>query len=86
MFLDVMGLYPCGSRRCTTIPLDAGYVSVTSIDICQTSKTLGLHGRKLFFVSFTILILFLISLINLTVSFVWNKSISECFFSRALYG
>jgi len=41
--------------------LDAGYVSILPVDY------LGLHGRKLFCVIFVTLILFSISLLNLTV-------------------
>lgn len=62
-----MGLCP----RRPSINLDAGYVSVTPIDICQSSKTIGLYGKKLICVICIILILFLISFINLTVSFLF---------------
>ncbi len=69
-----MGLYPCDNRRRPSIALDAGYVSVTSINISQSSETIGLYGRKLICVICVILILFLISFINLTVSlFFFNK-------------
>ncbi len=63
-----MGLCPCDTRRRPSIILDAGYVSVIPIDICQSSKTVGLYGNKLICVICIILILFLISFINLTVS------------------
>jgi hypothetical protein len=69
MFLDEMGLCLCDTRRRPSIILDAGYVSVTPINICQSSKTVGLYGKKLIGVICIILILFLISFINLTVSF-----------------
>jgi hypothetical protein len=69
MFLDDMGLYPSfDNRRRPSITLDAGYVSIIPINICQSSKTIGLHGKKLVCVICIILILFLISFINLTVS------------------
>ncbi|CAF4429357.1 unnamed protein product, partial [Rotaria sp. Silwood2] len=60
-----MDSYGHDSRRRLSITLDAGYVSVSSINIYQSSQTLGLHGKKLICVIFTIISLFLISFINL---------------------
>lgn len=65
-----MGLSRCDRRQRPSIMLDAGYVSFTSVDICQPSKTLGLHGKKLICIISTIIILFTISFINLAVSFI----------------
>ncbi len=67
MFLDEMGLCPCNNRRRPSINLDAGYV------IYQSPETIGLHGKKLICVICVILSLFLISLINLTVSRIFNR-------------
>ncbi|CAF1533581.1 unnamed protein product [Rotaria sp. Silwood1] len=60
-----MDLHGHDSRRRPSINLDAGYVSISSINIYEPSTTLGLHGRKLICVIFTIISLFLISFINL---------------------
>ncbi|CAF1010414.1 unnamed protein product [Rotaria sordida] len=60
-----MDSYGCDSRQRPSITLDAGYVSISSLSIYQSSKTLGLHGKKLICVIFTIICLFLISFINL---------------------
>ena len=65
-----MGLSRCDRRQRPSIILDAGYVSITSVDICQPSTTLGLHGKKLICVISAIIILFSISFINLAVSFI----------------
>jgi hypothetical protein len=64
-----MGLFRCDRRQRPSIILDAGYVSITSVDICQPSKTFGLHGKRLICVICAIFILVLISFINLTVSY-----------------
>jgi hypothetical protein len=56
------------NRRRPSIILDAGYVSIKGNDLSKLSRTIGLHGRKLCCVVFTVLILFLVSCINLTVS------------------
>ncbi|CAF4156776.1 unnamed protein product [Rotaria sp. Silwood2] len=42
-----MDSYGDDSRRRPSIILDAGYVSISSINIYQSSKTLDLHGNKL---------------------------------------
>jgi len=70
MFLDEMDSYPSDSRQRPSITLDAGYVSITSDNSCQSSKTFGLYGKKLICVICSIIILFLISFINFTVGFV----------------
>lgn len=69
MFVDDMGLHSCDTRRRPSIILDAGYVSVTPDDTYQSSKIIGLYGKKLICVIFVVFILVFISLINLTVSF-----------------
>lgn len=78
MFLDEMDSHRCDSRRRPSVTLDAGYVSITSDDGCQTPKIFGLHGNKLICVIGLIITLFLISFINFTVSFVdfFNKKLS----------
>jgi hypothetical protein len=48
--------------------LDAGYVSIKAVDICKSSKIIGLHGKKLLCIILTVFILFSISFVNLTVS------------------
>jgi hypothetical protein len=63
-----MGSSRYDGRQRSSIILDAGYVSFTSIDKCQSSKTLGLYGNKLICIVITIIILFCISFINLSVS------------------
>ncbi|CAF3743769.1 unnamed protein product [Rotaria sp. Silwood1] len=65
-----MDLHGHDSRRRPSINLDAGYVSISSINIYEPSTTLGLHGRKLICVIFTIISLFLISFINLIFSII----------------
>ncbi|CAF0952090.1 unnamed protein product [Adineta steineri] len=61
-----MGKNRYNNRRHPSVMLDAGYVSIRAIDICTSSKIIGLHGKKLFCVILTVFILFLISFINLT--------------------
>jgi len=68
IFLDDMRKDRYGHRQRPSIILDAGYVSIKANDRYKSSKIIGLHGKKLFCVIFTVFILFSISCINLTVS------------------
>lgn len=64
-----MGQHQHETRRRRSIILDAGYVSIRPNDASSTSSIfVGLHGRKLICVIGTTLLLFLASLLNLTVS------------------
>ena len=57
----------CDSRGRASVILDAGYVSIRDIHLGSTSKLVGLHGKKLLCTVVTALILFLVSVVNLTV-------------------
>ena len=64
-----MDLYRFDGRRRLSVTLDAGYVSIMPITVCQSSTTFDLHGKKLIWILCAIITLFLISVINLTVGF-----------------
>ena len=63
-----MGQHPHHTRRRRSIILDAGYVSIRRNDSSSSSIFVGLHGKKLICLITATLILFLASLLNLTVS------------------
>ncbi len=63
-----MGKNRYTNRRHPSVMLDAGYVSIKAVDICKSSKIIGLHGKKLLCIILTVFILFSISFVNLTVS------------------
>lgn len=54
-------------NRRPSIVLDAGYVSIKTYNRCRALTIIGLHGKRLCCVILTLLILFFISSINLTV-------------------
>lgn len=68
IFLDDMHSHGCDGRRRPSLTLDAGYVSVPSTNIYETSEVIGLHGKKLICLLLTIISLVFISFINLIVS------------------
>jgi hypothetical protein len=70
------------TRRRPTIILDAGYVSIRANDRWKSSKIIGLHGKKLFCIIVTVLILFFISCINLTVSQIVENKLRKTFLIR----
>ena len=63
-----MGRNRYNHRRNSSVMLDAGYVSIRALDVYESTKIFGLHGKKLFCVIAMMFLLFIISFINLTVS------------------
>ncbi|UJR26671.1 hypothetical protein I4U23_007988 [Adineta vaga] len=61
-----MGRNRYNNRQNSSVMLDAGYVSIRSLDFYTTSQIFGLHGKKLFCVITTVILLFFISFLNLT--------------------